>query len=49
MAAERHPLKRYGTVEDIASMALFLLSDESNWITGQVFSVDGGLSNLKPL
>jgi NAD(P)-dependent dehydrogenase (short-subunit alcohol dehydrogenase family) len=49
MAADRHPLKRYGTVEDIANMALYLLSSDSSWITGQVFSVDGGMSSLKPL
>lgn len=44
--AERHPLKKVGTTEDIASMAAFLLNDESKWITGQVFGVDGGLSTL---
>ncbi len=44
--AERHPLKKVGTAEDIAAMATFLLSDESKWITGQVFGVDGGLSTL---
>ncbi|CAM3492292.1 SDR family NAD(P)-dependent oxidoreductase [Aequorivita lipolytica] len=44
--AERHPLKKVGTTEDIAAMATFLLSDESKWITGQVFGVDGGLSTL---
>jgi NAD(P)-dependent dehydrogenase (short-subunit alcohol dehydrogenase family) len=49
IAAERHPLKRFGTVDDIASMAVFLLSSESTWITGQVLSVDGGMSTLKPL
>ncbi len=45
--AQRHPLKRIGTVEDIASMAAFLLSEKSSWITGQVFAVDGGISSLK--
>lgn len=44
--AERHPLKKVGTPEDIAAMARFLLTDESKWITGQVFGVDGGLSTL---
>lgn len=44
--AERHPLKKVGTTEDIAAMASFLLNDESKWITGQVFGVDGGLSTL---
>ena len=48
-SADRHPLKRVGTVQDVASLAVFLLSPESSWITGQVIGVDGGLSSLKPL
>ena len=36
------PLKRAGTPDDIAQMALFLASDKANWITGKVFEVDGG-------
>ncbi len=47
--AERHPLKRYGQPEDIAGMAHFLLTDKSGWITGQVFSVDGGLGAIRNL
>lgn len=43
-AAERYPMKRLGTVEDIANMALFLASDEAGWITGAVHTVDGGLT-----
>jgi len=46
-SAQRHPLKRIGTPEDIANMAVFLLSENASWITGQIFSVDGGLSTLK--
>lgn len=45
-SAERHPLKRFGTPEDSAQMATFLLSDKSSWISGQVFHVDGGMSTL---
>ena len=37
------PLKRGGTPEDIANACLFLASDLSNYITGQVLSVDGGM------
>ena len=37
------PLARAGTPEDVANLALFLASDESNYITGQVIKVDGGL------
>lgn len=44
--AGRHPLKRVGQAEDIANMAIFLLSDKSSWMTGQVIGVDGGMSTL---
>ena len=39
-----HPLGRMGTPEDIAHMALFLISDQASWITGQAIAVDGGFS-----
>jgi 3-oxoacyl-[acyl-carrier protein] reductase len=45
-SSERHPLKRYGLPEDIAQMATFLLSDKSNWMSGQILRVDGGMSTL---
>ena len=45
-SAERHPLKRVGTADDIAQMACFLLSDQSSWISGQIHHVDGGMSSL---
>jgi len=45
--AERHPLKRIGTPDDIAQTAAFLLSQQSSWITGQIIHVDGGMSSLK--
>jgi 2,3-dihydro-2,3-dihydroxybenzoate dehydrogenase len=37
-----HPLARFGQPEDIASMAVFLASDEARWITGAAMPVDGG-------
>lgn len=36
------PIGRLGTVEEIAALALFLLSDEAKFITGQIFTIDGG-------
>ncbi len=39
---KRHPLGRVGTPADIAGMALFLLSDQAAWLSGQVLHVDGG-------
>lgn len=45
--AERHPLKRIGSTEDIANMAEFLISDKAAWITGQIMHVDGGMSTVK--
>lgn len=44
---EMHPLKRIGTSIDIANTACFLLSEQSNWMTGQVLGVDGGKSTLQ--
>ncbi len=42
-AVESHvPLGRWGQPEDVAKMALFLACDDSSWITGQGFVVDGG-------
>jgi NAD(P)-dependent dehydrogenase (short-subunit alcohol dehydrogenase family) len=46
-SAQRHPLKRVGKPEDIASMAAFLLSDQASWITGQILHVDGGMDAIK--
>ena len=37
------PLKKFGRPEDISKLAMFLISDESSYITGQTISIDGGL------
>ena len=44
--AKAHPLKRLGEGKDSASLAKFLLGDESSWVTGQIIGVDGGRSRL---
>lgn len=36
-------MKRLGKPEDIASLALFLVSEEASWITGSAFTIDGGI------
>ena len=46
-SAQRHPLKRIGTTDDIVNMVDFLLSTKASWITGQIMHVDGGFSSLK--
>lgn len=38
------PMQRAGTVEEVAKAALFLISDNSSYITGQVLAIDGGRS-----
>lgn len=44
---KRNPMQKIGQPEDIANMISFLLSEKSSWVTGQIFSVDGGMGNLK--
>jgi 3-oxoacyl-[acyl-carrier protein] reductase len=41
-----HALGRLGEPDDVAAMIHWLLSNETSWITGQVFGVDGGLSSV---
>ncbi|WP_345786124.1 SDR family oxidoreductase [Rubellicoccus peritrichatus] len=42
-----HALPRVGSAEEVAKLATFLLSPNSDWITGQIISVDGGRSTLR--
>jgi 3-oxoacyl-[acyl-carrier protein] reductase len=44
---EKYPLGRPGTVDDVAGTGLFLLGNQSSWITGQVLGVDGGMSTIR--
>ncbi|MBB5635001.1 NAD(P)-dependent dehydrogenase (short-subunit alcohol dehydrogenase family) [Pedobacter cryoconitis] len=46
-SAKRHPLGKIGQPEDISRLITFLLSEESNWITGQIIGIDGGLGKIK--
>jgi 2-hydroxycyclohexanecarboxyl-CoA dehydrogenase len=40
------PLKRLGTPEDVADVVSFFVSDDSRYLTGQVLSIDGGLTMI---
>ena len=44
-----HPLGRVGTADEIASLIHYLLGEQSGWVTGQVWGIDGGLGRLKSL
>lgn len=44
---KRYPLKRYGTPEDIANLAVYLLSDASAWMTGSNIEITGGVCTSK--
>ena len=48
-SAKRHPLNSIGKPAEIANASAYLLSDDSGWITGQIFHIDGGISSLKLL
>jgi len=43
-AKQMIPLRRFGTVDDVAKAVAFLASDEGGYITGQVLCVDGGMA-----
>ena len=45
-AEQNYPLKRYAQPEDIAGLAIYLLSDSSNWVTGSNYEMTGGTQVL---
>ncbi len=47
--AKKHPLKKIGSPDEIADIALFLLSPSSSWMTGQIIHADGGLSSISKI
>ena len=46
-AARRHPMQRIGTPEELAQLAVFLVTPQSSWITGQIIHADGGMGSLR--
>ncbi len=48
-ALPRYPIGRIGEPEDIANLAVFLLSDQADWITGSIIKIDGGAAVFNDL
>lgn len=46
-AAERHPLRTVGEAKDVAALAAMLLSDQTKFVTGQVWHADGGMTAVR--
>ena len=44
---QKYPLKRYGNPDDIANLAVYMLSDASSWMTGSNVRITGGYLNYK--
>lgn len=47
--ADAHPLRRLGSAEEVAEMIAFLAGDQSSYVTGAIFSVDGGITAACPV
>jgi NAD(P)-dependent dehydrogenase (short-subunit alcohol dehydrogenase family) len=48
MSAKMHPLGKIGRPANIGSLIAWLLSPDADWVTGQIWSVDGGMAHVKP-
>ncbi len=48
-ALARHPAGRFGEVRDVAAMAVWLASNEAAFATGQLFTIDGGMTASSPI
>ncbi|MEM9716739.1 MAG: SDR family oxidoreductase [Pseudomonadota bacterium] len=48
-ALVRHPVRRFGEPSDIAAMAVWLASDDATFASGQLFTIDGGMTATSPL
>ena len=48
-AVQRHPVGRLGRPQDVAGLVLWLASDEASFVSGSVFTIDGGLTAQTPI
>ena len=48
-AVERHPVGRLGHPEDVAALVLWLASDDASFVSGSLFTIDGGLTAQSPI
>ena len=49
VAQTKYPLKRFGRPEDVAYLAVYMLSDASLWMTGSCVEITGGENNIQTL
>lgn len=47
ISEKMHPLGRVGRAEEVAGLVWWLLGEEAGWVTGQVWSIDGGLADVR--
>jgi NAD(P)-dependent dehydrogenase (short-subunit alcohol dehydrogenase family) len=48
LSEKMHPLGRVGRPGNVGSLIAWLASDDADWVTGQVWSVDGGMAHVRP-
>ena len=48
LSAKMHPLGKVGRPANIASLIAWMLSPDADWVTGQIWSVDGGMAHVRP-
>ncbi len=48
IAAKQYPIKGIGSTEEVADLIVWLLSEKAQRVTGQIWAIDGGFSNIRP-
>jgi Dehydrogenases with different specificities (related to short-chain alcohol dehydrogenases) len=48
LSERMHPLGRVGRAEEVAGLIWWLLGEDAGWVTGQVWSIDGGMADVRP-